>query len=154
MKVSEIMNRRPVTVEPETMLRDVVQIMLRFHLNDVLVVDDQKLLGIVTYKDIFRKLLPDDSEVTQHATRWTDPEAIEDRLLAVARMPAREIMTTHLYTVDPQSTAIRAGSTMNVRRVKQLPVIDHGQLVGIVSYTDITWGLMVKYYKGSYYRMS
>ncbi len=154
MKVSDIMNRRPVTVDPETMLRDVVQIMLRFHLNDVLVVDEQRLLGIVTYKDIFRKLLPGDSEVTQHATRWTDPEAIEDRLLAVARMPAREIMTTRLHTVDSNSTAIRAGSTMNLRSVKQLPVVDDGQLVGIVSYTDITWGLMVKYYKGSYYRSS
>ena len=154
MKVSEIMNRRPVTVDPETMLRDVVQIMLRFHLNDVLVVDSDALLGIVTYKDIFRKLLPDESEVTQHATRFVDPEAIEERLLAVARMPAREIMTTRLYTVDPDSTAIRAGSLMNVRRVKQLPVIEKDQLVGIVSYTDITWGLMVKYYKGSYFRKS
>jgi acetoin utilization protein AcuB len=154
MKVSEIMNRRPVTVDPETMLRDVVQLMLRFHLNDVLVVDNDTLLGIVTYKDIFRKLLPDDSEVTQHTTRFIDPEAIEDRLLAVARIPAREIMTTRLYTVAPDATAIRAGSLMNVRRVKQLPVIDKDQLVGIVSYTDITWGLMVKYYKGSYYRKS
>jgi CBS domain-containing protein len=154
MKVSEIMNPRPVTVDPETMLRDVVQIMLRHHLNDVLIVSGETLLGIVTYKDIFRKLLPGDSEVTEHAARWTDPDSIEDRLLAVAALPAREIMTTRLYTVDPKATAIRAGSMMNVHRVKQLPVVDKGRLVGIVSYTDITWGLMVRYYKGSYYRKS
>lgn len=152
MKVEDIMNRRPVTVGPEATLRDIAQIMLRFHLNDVLVAEGERLLGIITYKDIFRKLLPDDSEVTEHATRWTDPDAIEDRLLAVARMPAKNMMTTRLHTVSPRTSAIHAGSLMNARQVKQLPVIEDGKLVGIVSYTDITWGLMERYYKGSFYR--
>ena len=152
MKVEEIMNRHPVTVTPDATLRDIAQIMLRFHLNDVLVTDGDTLLGIITYKDVFRKILPDYGDVTEHATRWTDPEAIEDRLLMVARLPAREIMTSRLYTVSPEASAIHAGSLMNVRQVKQLPVVDHGRLIGIVSYTDITWGLMERYYKGSFYR--
>jgi CBS domain-containing protein len=152
MKVEDIMNRRPVTVGPDTILRDIAQTMLRFHLNDVLVTEDDRLLGIITYKDIFRKILPDYSEVTEHATQWTDPDAIEDRLLAVARLPAREIMTVRLHTVSPSTSAIHAGSLMNCRQVKQLPVVEDGKLLGIVSYTDITWGLMERYYKGSFYR--
>lgn len=152
MRVEDIMDPRPVTVGPDTILRDIAQVMLRFHLNDVLVADGDNLLGIITYKDIFRKILPDYGDVTEHATRWTDPDAIEDRLLAVARMPAREIMTTRLHTVTPSTSAIHAGALMNARRVKQLPVVDNGKLVGIVSYADITWGLMERYYKGSFYR--
>jgi CBS domain-containing protein len=61
-------------------------------------------------------------------------------------------MTTRLFTVTSDTSALHAGSLMNVHKVKQLPVVDSGRLVGIVSYTDITWGLMVRYYKGSFYR--
>ncbi|UCG50814.1 MAG: CBS domain-containing protein [Candidatus Latescibacterota bacterium] len=153
MKVVDIMNRQPVTVTPDTFMRDFAQLMLRYHLNDVLVVDDdQRLIGIVTYEDVFRMLLPDYSEVTEDATRWTAPEAIEDRLLAVARMPAREFMSSNIHTVSPQTSAIHAGSIMNVRKIKQLPVVESGRLVGVVSYTDITWGLLTRYYIGAFYR--
>jgi len=154
MKVADIMNRRPVTVTPDTILRDFAQLMLRFHLNDVLVADGDTLVGVITYKDIFRKLLPGYKEVTEQATHWTDPDAIEDRLIVVAKIPAREFMTTQVHTVSPDASAIHAASLMNVRQVKQLPVVDKGKLVGIVSYTDITWGLMARYYMGSFYRRS
>jgi CBS domain-containing protein len=152
VRVADIMNRRPVIVAPDTILRDVFQLMLRFHLNDVLVADGDALLGIITYKDIFRRLLPDYSEVTEEATRWTDPDAIEDRLLVIAKLPARDVMTTRVHTVTPDASAIHAGSMMNARQVKQLPVVEDAKLVGIVSYTDITWGLLSRYYKGSFYR--
>jgi len=152
VRVADIMNRRPVTVAPDTILRDVFQLMLRFHLNDVLVADGDSLLGIITYKDIFRRLLPDYGEVTEEATRWTNPDAIEDRLLVIAKLPAQEVMTKRLHTVSPETSAIHAGSLMNARQVKQLPVVENGRLVGIVSYTDITWGLLARYYKGSFYR--
>jgi Mg/Co/Ni transporter MgtE len=56
MKVIELMNPRAVTVGPKTPLREVLQIMLRYHLNDILVVDsEQRLAGIVTYSDLSRK---------------------------------------------------------------------------------------------------
>jgi CBS domain-containing protein len=154
VKVSDVMNHHPIVAPPDTTLRDVVQLILRFHLNGVLVTEGEALLGIITYQDVFRRLLPDYSEVTEEATRWTDPEAIEDRLLIVAQIPARTIMTTHVFTVSPDTSAVHAGSLMNVHKVEQLPVVDHGRLVGLVSYTDITWGLMVRYYKGSFYRRS
>jgi len=55
MKVLELMNPRAVTVGPKTPLREVLQLMLRYHLNDILVLDgDQRLAGIVTYSDLSR----------------------------------------------------------------------------------------------------
>jgi CBS domain-containing protein len=147
MKVAEIMNRRPVTVTPSTTLRDVALLMIRFHLNDLLVVGEgNKILGIVTFKDLFSRLLPDYSEVMDEAT-WTNPEAIEERLIDVVKLPASAVMTTNLHTATPDTYVVRAGSMMNAYRVKQLPVVEGGNLVGVVSYTDITWGLLLKYYK-------
>lgn len=147
MRVAEIMNRRPLTVTPDTSLGSVILLMLRFHLNDVLVTESDRLVGIVTYKDLFRTLLPDYADVMADLAYWTNPEALETRLIDTAHIPVREVMTTRLHTATPEMPAVHAGTLMNAKRVKQLPVVDGHTLVGIVSYTDITWGLMVKYHK-------
>jgi acetoin utilization protein AcuB len=150
MKVADIMNRRPVTVTPDTPVLDVVRLMLQFHLNDVLVVDDaQKLVGIVTYKDIFRKMLPGYGEAMEDAT-WWNPESMEDRLVDIAKMPVEDAMSDDVHTASPDTYVIQAGSLMNARQVKQLPVVDERELVGVVSYSDIVWGLVTKYAKQLY----
>ena len=67
MKVRELMNPGVVTVGPKTPLRDVLQLMLRYHLNDILIVDsEQRLEGIVTYSDLSGKLLPTERELMEH----------------------------------------------------------------------------------------
>ena len=67
MKVLELMNPRVITVGPKTPLREVLQLMLRHHLNDILVVDSQqRLAGIVTYSDLSHKLLPTQKELMEH----------------------------------------------------------------------------------------
>ena len=148
MKVSEIMNRRPVTVAPDTPLRDVVRLMLRFHLNDVLVQEREgHLIGIITYKDIFQRLLPEYGEIMANGDVLPDADAIEDRLIDATNSPAEDIMTKRLHTATPDTDAFRAAALMNAQKVKQLPVVDNGRLVGIVSYKDITWALMAKYHK-------
>jgi CBS domain-containing protein len=67
MKVAEVMNRRVHEVGPETSLCEVLQLLLRFHLNDVVVVrNGSELAGIVTYSDLFRKLLPTQQEFMKY----------------------------------------------------------------------------------------
>ena len=59
MKVFELMNPKVITVGPKTPLREILQLMLRYHLNNIVVVDSSETLaGIVTYSDLSRKLLP------------------------------------------------------------------------------------------------
>ncbi len=145
MKVSEVMTRHVLTVSPDTPLRRVQSLMLRYHLNDLLVVEDgDKLVGIITYKDLFRAFFPTYKEVMENEIYWTNPEAIEGRLRDVLNIPAKKIMTTELFIVSPGSHAILAGGLMNARQVKQLPVVDNGRLVGIISRRDIIWCLMMK----------
>ena len=75
----------------------------------------------------------------------TDPGLMEERVLDIGNVPVAEIMTKNVITVSPQSHAIKAGALMTARRVKQLPVMEAGKVVGIISYTDIGWGLMLRY---------
>ena len=140
------MNPRPVTVAPTTPLRVILQLMLRHHLNDILVVDrEQRLVGVVTYSDLSRKLLPTQKELMEHEEYLTSSLAMEDRIRDITDLPVDEIMTKDVVTVSPDDEALHAGATMTARRVKQLPVVRNHKVIGIISHTDIGWGLMMQY---------
>jgi CBS domain-containing protein len=146
MKVLELMSPRVITVGPKTPLREVLQLMLRYHLNDILIVDgEQRLVGIVTYPDLSRKLLPTEQELMEHEEYMTTPQSMEDRFIDIASVPVDEIMTRNVITVSPDLEALKAGATMTAHRVKQLPVVRNHKVIGIISYTDIGWGLMRQY---------
>jgi len=146
MKVFELMSPRVVAVGPKTPLREVLRLMLRYHLNDILVVDDgQRLAGIVTYPDLSRKLLPTERELMEHEEYMITPQLMEDRFRDIVSVPVDQIMTRDVITVPPDLEALKAGATMTARRVKQLPVVRDNKVIGIVSYTDIGWGLMMQY---------
>jgi hypothetical protein len=112
MRVSELMNPRVAKVGPKTPLAEILELMLRSHLNDAVVVDRKdKLLGIVTYGDLSRRLLPSQQELVDHEEYLTDPGLMEDRVEDIASVPVEEIMTKKVITVSPESHAIKAGST-------------------------------------------
>jgi len=146
MKVLELMNPKVLTVGPKTPLRKILQLMLRYHLNNILVVDsEQRLAGIATYSDLSRKLLPTQKELMEHEEYLTAPQLMEDRFRDIANVPVGEIMTRNVITVSPDLEALKAGATMTAHRVKQLPVVQNHKLMGIISHTDIGWGLMMQY---------
>jgi len=146
MKVLEVMNSRVVTVGPKTPVREILALMLRYHLNNILVADsEQRLAGIVTYSDLCRKMLPTQEELMEHADYITTPQLMEDRFRDITSVPVDTVMTRNIITVSPDAEALQAGATMSARRVKQLPVVRNHKVMGIISHTDIGWGLMMQY---------
>ena len=146
MKVLELMNPKVITVVPKTPLRKILQLMLRYHLSNILILDsEQRLAGIVTYSDLSRKLLPTQKELMEHEEYLASPQLMEERFRDIASVPVDEIMTRNVVTVSPELEALMAGATMTARRVKQLPVVQDHKVMGIISHTDIGWGLMMQY---------
>ena len=146
MKVHQLMSSVVVTVGPRTPLRDVLQLMLRHHINNVVVVDNRHaILGIVTFNDLSRRLLPTYDELAKHEEYLSTPESMEDRITEVAATPVGDIMTTKVISVSPDLQALKAGATMTANGVKQLPVVQEQKLVGIITHTDIGWGIMTQY---------
>jgi len=146
MKVQEVMTPMVVGVGPETPLREVLQLMLRRHLNNVLVMDAQQaLVGIVTYSDLSRKLLPTYAELAGHEEYMLSPQSMEERVMDVASTLVGDIMTSNVITAAPDLEVLKAGATMTAHRIKQLPVVRRNKVVGIISHTDIGWGLMRQY---------
>ena len=105
------------SVTPQTLVYDALKLMAEKNVGALLVLEEGKLVGIVSERDYARKvaLLGRNS-----------------RVLAV-----REILTEAVYTVTRESTIRECMKKMTDKRVRHLPVVEGDQLVGIVSIGDV-----------------
>jgi len=145
MKVSDLMRTFFLAVPPDTTLRKANELMHQFGSDYILVTEGKKLLGMVTYSSLFRQILPSYDEVMQDETYWHNPASIEERASDVSKKKVKDIMVTELIKIDPGMLVVEAGALMASRRIKQMPVIDsNNELVGVISFKDITWGFLIK----------
>lgn len=146
MRVKDLMRKNFVTIQQEAAIKEVNQLIHRLDVEYILVNDNEdKLVGIVTYSDLFRHLIPSYSDFLVHEDKnILFPKNIEERTLKLIEKPVMEIMTREPETVGPSLPLVEAGALMLAHKVKQLPVVEDGNLLGVIRYTDITWGLMIK----------
>ncbi|MDH6485265.1 CBS domain-containing protein [Streptomyces sp. SAI-127] len=114
--VSDIMTSAPVTVEPQTSVTAVAQIMRDQDLGAVLVTDGEELRGLVTDRDL----------VVRSLAEGGDPEQIT----------VVGACSDDLVTVTPEDDLDHAIGLMREHSVRRIPVVDHGHPVGIVSLGD------------------
>ena len=117
-KVYEIMSPRPVTVKPNTSIRECAIIMAKYDVNSLIVVDDQNVVvGIITDEDIVRKVVINNF----------DAENVK----------AYDIMTKDPYTIDPEADLSLAVEMMKELGIRHLPVTKNNVLVGMITAKDI-----------------
>ena len=143
MKVKDIMTKNPVKTEAGCTLREISRFLIKHHLNGMPVVgDDRRLLGIITRADIFRTLLPSYDEIYQEKIPW-DLEQVEERAREAAKRKVEEVMSRSVITVEEDTPVLKAGSTLLLKRIKQLPVLRKERLIGMVTLTDIIEALIL-----------
>lgn len=126
MKVSDLMTTSPITVGPETPVLDARQLMIDKCFRHVLITEGPKLLGIVTDRDI-RLNLPSPA---------TSLSVWEINYL-LAQLTVASVMTESLVTVSPRQDTREAALLMLDHKIGALPVVDGGQLMGIITETDL-----------------
>ena len=144
MKVTDLMRTNILIVSPETPLKKINETLHHFQSDYVIVAEGKKLLGIVTYSDLFRRLLPSYKEVMEDESYWLIPETMEGRVEPLKTKPVSEIMTTKLVTISKNTPAVNAGALMIAKKIKQIPVVENDELIGVISFRDITWGFLLK----------
>ncbi len=119
--VGQIMTAEPVCVAPEATLPELVEIFHDRHFRHILVTGpDGQLQGVISDRDVLRMMGP--------GTAYK--EVLEGIL-------AREIMSTDVVTVGPQTPVAGAIVSMIDQGIGCLPVVDAGRLLGIVTSTDM-----------------
>jgi CBS domain-containing protein len=118
-RLSEIMSTPVETCQPNSTARDVARQMTEKAVSSVLVVDSEgRPTGIMTERDLIAKVI--------------SPDAADG-----GQITAVEVMTPHPHFVSPQTYMYEAMAYITAHRIKHLPVIDNGQLVGIVTMREL-----------------
>jgi acetoin utilization protein AcuB len=126
VQLSEIMNRDLVTVDKQASLRRARRILDQHRIRHLLVVDEKRLVGIVTDRDL-----------RQAAPSSKSPLTISERQEFMDELKVLEVMSRKLITASPTTTIREAARVMVREKIGCLPVVDGNQLVGIVTQTDL-----------------
>lgn len=141
MLARDLMTKKVVSVPPDMPINEVAQVLLRNTISGVPVVDaDGKVLGMVTEGDLIGR---DDAE--RHARRdwWlamlADGEELSPDFLKSIRwqMNASDVMVSPIIAVSEGTDAVEIARTLKAHRIKRVPVLRDGRLVGIVSRADL-----------------
>jgi len=144
MKVSEIMTKKVYTISPDSTLKECAEALNKYNINGLVVVEKEKVVGVITRSDIFKALLPRYPDIIEEERYVSDLEYVEERANKLFEMEVKDIMGAPPITVNSDMPIVKAGSTMILRRVKQVPVVDKGKLVGIITLTDIINNILKK----------
>jgi len=115
--VRDVMSKDARVVRLDTSVKEVVATMNKFDIGSIIVVQGDRPVGIITERDILRRLV--------------------EPCLAPETLTARQIMTSPLLTINETASIEEAAKIMARKKVKRLPVMNNGKLVGIITYTDI-----------------
>jgi CBS domain-containing protein len=133
MKVQDIMTREVVTIGPEAELRDIARILVEKGISGLPVCGAQReLLGIISEGDILVK----EGGPADASGLFGWFRSARDTKKARA-LKAEDAMTTQVLTISPYASVAEAARRMSDLGIKRLPVVRDGELVGIVSRTDL-----------------
>ena len=117
--VKDIMSKDVKVVRPDTSVQEVVATLNKFSIGSVIVVQQDRPVGIITIRDILVRIV--------------------EHYLAPKVLTAGQIMTSPFININVKASVEEAAKVMAKKRVKTLPVMDGEKLVGVVSFTDIAF---------------
>lgn len=116
-KLRKIMVENVVTAERNASVKDVAELMNKHNIGCIVIVEDEKPVGIVTERDMLKRVV----------CKMKDPE----------KTRVCEIMSEPLVAAIPNMRAGDAARLMLERNIKKLPVVENERLAGLVTLTDL-----------------
>lgn len=120
MRIADVLRSKGTavaTVDADTSVSSVVDELAQHNVGALVVLEKGSLVGIVTERDVVRK--------------------IHERGPDVLKARVADIMSTSVFTCLPTDSVDSLAETMTERRIRHLPVVVEGQLIGIVSIGDV-----------------
>ena len=139
----DIMTEDVITVQPETLIRELAEIFITRNISGVPVVDREgKVLGIATESDLIfhskRLTVPPVLTILDSFIFLNSPEKMEKELRKIGAASVVDIYTAPPLTITPETALDEIASLMTEKQVHTLPVLDEdGTMIGIVGKKDI-----------------
>lgn len=119
VRVEEFMSKGVITIDAAEMAVGAAELMTEKGIGSLVVTRDGEPVGIVTESDFIRK--------------------VTSKKLDASVLRVHEIMSKPLITVSADTNVKEAARLMREKRIRRLPVVRRGRLVGIVTSSDFTW---------------
>jgi CBS domain-containing protein len=105
------------SVGPDATVYSAIELMCEKNIGGLLILENEKLLGIFTERDYARKLI------------------LKGKSSKEAKI--KELMTSDVITVTPHTNIDECMATMSAKRIRHLPVVEDGKVVGMISIGDV-----------------
>lgn len=115
--VRDVMSPRPRMLRAEAAISEAAEVMRREDIGDVIVVDADRLHGMLTDRDIVVRVLAEGQDPSQ--TRIGD------------------VCSRELTTISPEESVGQAVRLMREKAIRRLPVVEHDEVVGMLTIGDI-----------------
>jgi CBS-domain-containing membrane protein len=143
MKARDVMTAPVVTVTPEASVPEIAALLIERRISAVPVVDGDAVVGIVSEGDLLRR---GETRTERQRPGWL--EMLLNRDLQAAEFVkehgacARDVMSPDVVSVTPDTDLAEIARVLERRRIKRVPVIENGALVGIVSRANLLRALV------------
>jgi CBS domain-containing protein len=143
MKASDVMNRHVVTIGPGASLEEAARVMIENRVSGLPVVNDAgAVVGMITEGDLMRRAETSTAARASWLAAFLSAGRVaEDYVRSHARR-VDELMGGEVISVTPEASLAEVVAVMESRRVRRVPVIDGGHLVGILARADLVRALM------------
>lgn len=115
--VKDVMTKGVRVAGLDSSVGEVVAIMNRFNIGSIIVVQDDKPVGVISERDVLRRVV--------------------EPCLSPETIAARQIMTSPVITICESASVAEVVKIMAEKRVRKIPVMKKDRIVGIITYTDI-----------------
>jgi CBS domain-containing protein len=143
MKASDVMVTDVITVTPESDVPKVAELMLVNHISGTPVVDgDGRLVGMISEGDLIRR----DEAGTAHERPWwlrllMGRELLASEFLREHGRRVGDLMTRDVVSAEPDTPVAEIATLLERHRIKRVPIVEAGKLVGIVSRANLIQAL-------------
>lgn len=139
MNVVELMSRNTISVMPSTLVADAARIMLANRVSGLPVVDEKgALVGIVTEGDLLRRAeIGTDGKQAGWLKSLLLPSAVATDYVHTHARHVSGVMTHSPVFVTPDTDLEEVAQLMLRKHIKRLPVLEHNQLIGVISRADL-----------------
>lgn len=144
MNVADVMTRQVISVMPETTIAAAAELMLKHRISGLPVVNNEGgVVGVVTEGDLLRRV---ETGTERRRSPWLEflvaPGRLARDYTSSHARKVGEVMSEDVAAVAPGDSLAEIVRLMERRRIKRVPVIEGGQLVGIVSRANLVRALL------------
>jgi CBS-domain-containing membrane protein len=142
VKAQDIMTRDVVTVGPHTSVPDIAAIMMERHISGVpVLIDHGGIIGIISQSDLLHRV-EIGTEKRERPRKWwflnlADADALAREYAKAHGLKAQDVMTRYVISVREDTELRDVADILDRHRIRRVPVIQAGRLVGIITRGDL-----------------